>query len=202
MQFAQFGAKTALQPPERGDHGRRHAIFLFGAVERSRMHPDSRLRILCRAVGGAVSRKFGEYLAEHALAAVAVDDALVVGEVRGGRSERALRHAFGDGPLLQVGQETVERLAIMAGGGAGRGGPGDRLAGNAGGRRVRLRRCGPGRRGTGGPGGRLGECGKCKKQGHRGSNEKSGNRHQCHRAIVNPGQVLDRRPGFANVLAL
>ena len=55
MQIAQLGAEIALQPPERGDHGRRHAIFLLGAVERRRMRPDSRLRIFCSAIGRPVA---------------------------------------------------------------------------------------------------------------------------------------------------
>ena len=101
MQLAQLGAETALQPPERGDHRRRHAIFLFGAGERRRMYPDSRLRILCGAVGRPVAGEFGEYLAEHALAAVAVDDALVVDEVGRGLGQRALRDAGRDGLRLR-----------------------------------------------------------------------------------------------------
>ena len=124
MQLAQFGAKTALQPPERGDHGRRHPIFLLGAVECCRMHPDSRLRIFCRAIGGPVPGEFGEHLAEHALAAVAVDDALVVDEVGCGFGERALRHAGGDRLLPEVGEEAIETHAVVAGRAAARGGGG------------------------------------------------------------------------------
>ena len=120
MQLAQLGAKTALQPPERGDHRRRHAIFLLGARERRRMHPDSRLRILCRAVGRPVSGEFGEHLAEHALAAVAVDDALVVDEVGRGLGQRALRDALRHRLLLEVGEEAVERHAVVTGRRTGR----------------------------------------------------------------------------------
>jgi hypothetical protein len=151
MQFAQLGAKAALQSPERGDHGRRHAKFLLGAVERRRMHPDSRLRILCRAVGGPVPREFREHLAEHALAAVAVDDALVVDEEGRSRRERALRHAFGHRPLFQVGQEAVERHAVVTGGGAG--------SARNGGRRLLsgYRRDNRSRRGTNWARGRLGD---------------------------------------------
>ena len=126
MQLAQFGAKTALQPPERGDHGRRHPIFLLGAVERCRMHPDSRLRIFCRAIGRPVPGEFVEHLPEHALAAVAVDDALVVDEVGCRFRQRPLRHAGGDRLLLEVGEEAVERHAVVAGRAAARSGGRDR----------------------------------------------------------------------------
>src|SRR6185295_12603014 len=107
MQLAQLGAKTALQPPERGDHGGRHAIFLFRARERRRMHSDSRLRIFCRTFGRPVSREFGEHLAEYALAAVAVDDALVVSEVGRGFRQRSLRHTLRYRLLLEIGEETI-----------------------------------------------------------------------------------------------
>ena len=127
MQLAEFGAKTALQPPERGDHRRRHAIFLLGAGERRRVHPDSRLRISCRAIGRPVACEFGEHLAEHALAAVAVDDALVVDEVGGGFRHRALRDAFRHRLLLEVGEEAIETHAVVARRTAARG-RGDRAA--------------------------------------------------------------------------
>ena len=149
MQLAQLGAKTALQPPERGDHGRRHAIFLFRARERRRMHLDSRLRIFCSTVGRPVSGEFGEHLAEHALAAVAVDDALVVDEVGRGLGQRALRDALRHGLLLEVGEETVERHAVVTGRRTGRARSGGRrlLAGGTG--CDRAGRAGAGRTGAG-----------------------------------------------------
>ena len=57
----------------------------------------------------------GEHLPEHALAAVAVDDALVVDEVGRGFRERALRHPGRDGLLFQLGEEAIERHAVVAG---------------------------------------------------------------------------------------
>src|SRR6185369_8205047 len=108
--------------PERGDHRRRHTIFLFFAVERRLMHPDPRLCILGGAVVRPVSGELGEHLAEHALAAVAVDDALVVGEVGRGLGERTLRHALRHGLLLEVGKEAVERHAVVTGCRTGRAG--------------------------------------------------------------------------------
>jgi len=67
------------------------------------VHLDSRLRIFCRAIGRPVASEFGEHLAEYTLAAVAVDDALVVDEVGCGFGQRALRNAFRHGLLLKVG---------------------------------------------------------------------------------------------------
>jgi len=59
------------------------------------------------------------------------------------------------------------------------------LAGNASGRRYRLHRRGPGRRGTGGSGGRLGHACRWECQGYRDGcrdrHEESANWHQSHR---------------------
>ena len=94
--------------------------------------------------------EFGEHLAEHALAAVAVDDALVVDEVGRGLGERALRHAGRDRLLLEVGEEAVERHAVVTGRRAGRGAaaggwPGTAAAGGLG----ATGRAGAGRTGAG-----------------------------------------------------
>ncbi len=80
-QVAHVGAEIALQPPERGDHGRRHAIFLLGARECRGIGLDVGLALLHPVGRGHAAGEFGEHLPEHALAAVAVDDALVVDEV-------------------------------------------------------------------------------------------------------------------------
>jgi hypothetical protein len=55
---------------------------------------------------------------QHALAAVAIDDALVVDEIGRGLGQRARRDAGGDGLLFQVSEEAVEAGAVVAGGGA------------------------------------------------------------------------------------
>src|SRR5437763_12501241 len=86
------------------------------------MHPDPRLRVFCRAIGRPVAGEFGEHLAEHALAAVAVDDALVVDEIGCGFGQSALRDALRHCLLLEVGQETIEAQAIVARRAAARGG--------------------------------------------------------------------------------
>src|SRR5436190_23753922 len=94
------------------------------------MYPDSRLRIFCSSIGRPVPCEFGEHLAEYALAAIAVDDALVVDEVGCGLGKRALRDAFRHRLLLEVGQKTIETHAVVARRAAargGRGGPRDRL---------------------------------------------------------------------------
>ena len=70
------------------------------------------LALLHPEVGGHAAGEFGEHLAEHALAAVAVDDALVVHEVGRGLRDRALRHAGGDRLLLQLGEEAIERWPL------------------------------------------------------------------------------------------
>jgi hypothetical protein len=56
-----------------------------------------------------------EHLPEHPLAAVAVDDALVVDEIGRGFRQRALRDAGGDSLLFQVGEETIETHAAVTG---------------------------------------------------------------------------------------
>jgi hypothetical protein len=130
--------------PKRGDHRRRHPIFLFRARERRRVHLDSRLRISCSTFGRPVPGEFVKHLAEHALAAVAVDDALVVDEVGGGLGQRALRDAFRHCLLLEVGEEAIERHAVVTGRRTGRARSGGGLL--PGHRRDRRPgRCGPDR---------------------------------------------------------
>ena len=73
------------------------------------------LLALLHAVGRRhAAGELGEDLPEHALAAVAVDDALLVDEIRRGFRERLLRHAGGNRLLFQVGEEAVELRAVMA----------------------------------------------------------------------------------------
>ena len=113
-QIAHVGAEIAFEAPERGDHRRRHAVFLFRARERGLVGPDALLALLhaidrCHPAG-----ELGKHLAKHALAAVAVDDALVVDHAGRRFGERALRHPGRDRLLLQLGQEAVERHAVMA----------------------------------------------------------------------------------------
>jgi hypothetical protein len=76
---------------------------------------DFGLALLHPVDGGHARGEFGEYLPEHALTAVAVDDALVVDEPRGSFRQRPLRHAGGDRLLFQIGEEAVETHAVVAG---------------------------------------------------------------------------------------
>ena len=113
-QGAHIGAEVAFQSPERRDHRRRHAIFLFGTRKRSRVGSDPGLTLLHPVGCGHAAGEFGEHLAEHALTAVAVDDALVVDEVGGSLADRALRNPSRQCLLLQVGQKAIEVRAVMA----------------------------------------------------------------------------------------
>src|SRR5436190_9103702 len=101
---------------------------------------------LLHAIGrGHAAGELGEDLSEHALAAVAVDDALVVDEVGRSRRQRPLRYAFAHRALLEIGQKPVERGAAMTGRSARRGGGGPGCS-SAGGRKAGRRRRGPWRR--------------------------------------------------------
>src|SRR6266849_8992633 len=95
------------------------------------LHPGNR---------GHAAGELGEYLPEHALAAVAVDDALVVDKSGRGFGQRALRHARRGRLLLEVCQETIKAHAVVAGCATwGRGWPGG--SDNRSRPSCRLRRC-------------------------------------------------------------
>ena len=113
-QVAHVGAEIAFKSPERGDHRRRHAIFLFGARKRRRISLDMRLALLHPVGRGHAAGKLGEHLAEYALAAIAIDDALVVDEIGRGLADRALRNAGRNRLLFQFGQKAIETRAVMA----------------------------------------------------------------------------------------
>src|SRR5205814_4189661 len=117
-QAAHVGAKIALQPPERRDHRGRHAILLLGAREGGGVSLDPRLALLHAVARGHAARELGEHLPEHALAAVAVDDALVVDEIGRSFRNRPLRHPVRDRLLFQISEEAVEGHAVVAGGAA------------------------------------------------------------------------------------
>ena len=83
------------------------------------MRLDPGLALLHPVGRGHAPGELGEHLSEHALAAVAVDDTLVVDEVGRSLADRALRDARGHRLLFQFSEEAVERQAVMAGGGTG-----------------------------------------------------------------------------------
>src|SRR5262245_7694285 len=102
-------------------------MLLLGARKRRRIGPDVLLAVLHANGRGSPAGAVGEELAAHPLAAVAVDDALVVDEVGRGLRERMLRHAGGQSLLFHVRQEAVEAGPIVTGRRARRGragGPG------------------------------------------------------------------------------
>src|SRR5207237_9653082 len=101
-----------------------HATFTLGARKCRSIGLDAGLSLLHPIGRGHAAGEFGKDLAEHALAAIAVDDALVVHEVGRGLGEGALRDAGGSRLLFEIGEEAIEVGAIMTGGGAGRGGSG------------------------------------------------------------------------------
>ena len=92
--------------------------YILGARERCRIGLDPGLALLHPEGRGHAAGEFGEHLPKHALAAVTVDDALVVNEIGRGFRDRALRDAGRDRLLLQIGEETIKTCAIVAGGGA------------------------------------------------------------------------------------
>ena len=83
-----------------------------------------RLALLHAIGGGHPSGKLRKDLPEHALAAVAVDDALVVDEIGRRCRQRARRHALAARALFHLAEETVERHAVVARRAAARGGRG------------------------------------------------------------------------------
>ncbi len=76
-QLARVGAEVAFQSPERRDHCTRHTIFALGAGERLGVRLQPLLALLHAIVGRHARGELDEALAEHALAAVARNDARV-----------------------------------------------------------------------------------------------------------------------------
>ena len=88
--------------------------MLFRARECRGVGLDPRLAVLHPGHRGHAAGEHREHLSEHALAAVAVDDALVVDEIRRGLRNRVLRNAGGGCLLFQIGEETIEAHAAVA----------------------------------------------------------------------------------------
>ena len=85
-------------------------IAALKIIQRGDLTPDEMV--------GSWAGELGEHLAEHALAAVAVDDALIVNEIGGGFRNGPLRNSGGDRLLFQLSEEAVEGHAVVAGGAA------------------------------------------------------------------------------------
>ncbi len=114
-QVSNIAAEIGLQPPERDDRRRRHAILVLDALEGGGELLDA-LGALVEAIfrDHAVG-EFQKRLREHALAAVLRDDVDVVGEIRRGGRERVLRNAGGDGFAAELREPGIEISWIAAG---------------------------------------------------------------------------------------
>ena len=106
--LALAAAEIALESPERGDHRRRHAEFLFLAREQ---------RLVLLDLGGAVREPSAgqhlvgdlqEVLGEEALPAVDIDDALIEHQIGRGGGDRGLAKCPGPRLLLEGGEPRLE----------------------------------------------------------------------------------------------
>ena len=131
--LAHIGTEVAFQAPERDDDRRGHAEFLLDAREGRRIRFDQRLAALNTVGRGHAAGEIQKGLGEDPLAAVDIDDLLVVGEVGGGRRYGALGNLLRQRLALEGGEPGV----IGAGGVA-------RCSGGC--RSGRRRGCGLGRR--------------------------------------------------------
>jgi hypothetical protein len=102
--IAHIGAEVAFQRPERDDHRGGHAVLLLDALEHLGIGLDLRLAHLDAVAGGHAVGKFQKCLGEDALAAIDIDDALIVSEKRRGLADRALRYALRHGFALEIGE--------------------------------------------------------------------------------------------------
>ena len=93
MVIAHIGAEIAFQRPERDDDRCRHAKIVIDARKHRRVGFYQRLPALDAVGGRHAVGKLQERLAEDALAAVDIHDTLIVGQVRRGGGNRALRDA-------------------------------------------------------------------------------------------------------------
>ena len=112
--LAHIGAEIAFQRPERDDDRRRHAVLLVDPRKYLRVGLDLRRPGLNAIGSGHAIGEFQKRLREHPLAAVDVDDALVVGEVGRDLGDRALRHAVRDRLALERGEPSLVRPAGAA----------------------------------------------------------------------------------------
>ncbi len=120
--LAHAGAEIAFETPKAGDHRGRHAILLLGAVEHRLVFAHLCLPLLQPGSGHELAGKFQKAQRKDALAAVDIDDALVINQVgrrrRDGAARDALRQGFGL-EAREPGLETAGGAAV--GGCSGRG---------------------------------------------------------------------------------
>src|SRR5262249_6536937 len=91
---AHVGAEIAFEPPECGGDGGRHAVLLLGTIEDRLVFADFRSALLEPVGGQHLAGEFEKALREDALAAVDIDDALVVDEIWQGGVDGALGNAL------------------------------------------------------------------------------------------------------------
>ena len=111
---AHIGAEVALQSPERHDHRRRHAELLVDPFEYRCIGLDQSRAALNAVGGGHAIGKFQKCLGEHALTAIDIHDALIVGEKRRGGGDRLLRDALRHRFALEIGEPFVVRPTAAA----------------------------------------------------------------------------------------
>src|SRR5262249_2083949 len=120
--FAHIGAEVAFQTPERDDHRRGHAEVLFDAREGRGIGLDQLLATLNAVGGGHTAGKFDEGLGEDALAAIDVDEFLIVDQMRSGGRYGALGNLLRQRLTLEGREPGVVSAARVTRGGGGRSG--------------------------------------------------------------------------------
>ena len=130
-EISEIAAEVAFQPPERGQHRRRHAVLLFDLGEQRGVLLHLLLAVRdARAADHAVG-ELQEGLLEHGLALVAPDDAGIEHQVgRGGRQDlrrNALLQRLG----FELRQPRLEAAGVAAARGHGRARHRDREHGDA-----------------------------------------------------------------------
>ncbi len=120
--LAHVGAEIAFEPPEGGGHRGRNAVLLLGTIEDRLVFMDFGCALLQPVGRQHLAREFEEALGEDALAAVDVDDALVVDEVGRRSVDSAPRNALGCGLGLEAAEPAVEAAGSAAVGCRGSGG--------------------------------------------------------------------------------
>jgi hypothetical protein len=114
-QVSDIAAEIGLQPPERDDRRRRHAILIFDALEGGGELLDALGAGVEAIFGDHAVGEFQERLREYALAAVLRDDVDVVAQIRRGGCERILRNAGSGGFAAELREPGLEIGRVAAG---------------------------------------------------------------------------------------
>ena len=100
--LAHAGAEIAFETPKAGDHRGGHAILLLGAVEHRLVFAHLCLPLLQPGGGHELAGEFQKAQRKDALAAVDIDDALVINQVGRRRRDGAARDALRQGLGLEA----------------------------------------------------------------------------------------------------